>query len=206
MSDGGIQPGVKKGVPDGGLVARAIRSLGLRMALVCLSIGAPANAASFVDDAARPFELDRAAQRVITLAPNLTELVYAVGGGSALVGTVTLSTFPDEAKAVPRVGDHQRFDIERILLLKPDLVLAWYPAIPAASWPSWRRRVCRSITSSRVGSTTCRVRSSASANCWVGSNRAARARSPCVERSPICAERIRARIRFRCSIRCGAIR
>ena len=113
------------------LAIRSIRSLGVRVsAVACLSIGGSAIAASFVDDAARPFKLDRAAQRVITLAPNLTELVYAVGGGSALVGTVTLSTFPDEAKAVSRVGDHQRFDIERILLLKPDLVLAWYHGNP----------------------------------------------------------------------------
>jgi iron complex transport system substrate-binding protein len=123
--------GVVNEGPDWGLAARAIRSLGVRVsALVCLSIGGTAIAASFVDDAARPFRLDRAAQRVITLAPNLTELVFAVGGGSALVGTVTLSTFPDEAKAVPRVGDYQRFDIERILLLKPDLVLAWYHGNP----------------------------------------------------------------------------
>jgi iron complex transport system substrate-binding protein len=99
-------------------------------AVACASLGGPAIAASFVDDAARPFRLDRAAQRVITLAPNLTELVYAVGGGSALVGTVTLSTFPEAAKAVSRVGDYQRFDIERILLLKPDLVLAWYHGNP----------------------------------------------------------------------------
>ena len=98
--------------------------------LLCLAMLAPAHGATFVDDASRPFRLDRPARRVVTLAPNLTELVYAVGGGAALVGTVTLSTFPEEARAVPRVGDYQRFDIERILLLKPDLVLAWHHGNP----------------------------------------------------------------------------
>jgi len=100
------------------------------VALVGFAICGSSTAATFVDDAGRPFRLDHPAQRVITLAPNLTELVYAVGAGSTLVGTVTLSNFPKEAKAVPRVGDHQRFDVERILLLKPDLVLAWYHGNP----------------------------------------------------------------------------
>ena len=109
-----------------------LRSVGALMAtMAVLTTVAPARGATFVDDASRPFQLDRPAQRVITLAPNLTELVYAVGGGAALVGTVTLSTFPEEARAVPRVGDYQRFDIERILLLKPDLVLAWHHGNPS---------------------------------------------------------------------------
>jgi hypothetical protein len=57
---------------------------------------------------------------------NLTEMVY--GGrrpGDTLVATVDTSNFPPEARAVPRIGDYQRLDIERILSLKPDLVLVW---------------------------------------------------------------------------------
>ena len=113
-------------------VVRACRSIAAAIATIaCVVTGSPADGATFVDDASQTFRLDRPAQRVITLAPNLTELVYAVGGGATLVGTVTLSTFPDEARAVPRVGDYQRFDIERILLLKPDLVLAWHHGNPS---------------------------------------------------------------------------
>ena len=84
-----------------------------------------AAAASFTDDSGRIITLDRPAQRVITLAPNLTELVYAVEAGDTLVGTVTLSDFPEAVKTVPKVGDHQRLDVERVLKLKPDLVLVW---------------------------------------------------------------------------------
>jgi iron complex transport system substrate-binding protein len=84
-----------------------------------------AQAATHVDDSGRRIELARPAQRVITLAPNLTEFVYAVGGGATLVGTVDTSNHPQEARAVQRIGDYQRLDIERILTLKPDLVLAW---------------------------------------------------------------------------------
>lgn len=91
---------------------------------------ADGRAASYMDDAGREFTVDRPATRVIALAPNLTELVYAVGAGATLIGTVTSSTYPEAARSVAKVGDHQRFDIERILLLKPDLVLAWQHGNP----------------------------------------------------------------------------
>ena len=84
-----------------------------------------AHAAVHVDDAGRRVELAAPAQRVITLAPNLTELVYAVGAGASLVGTVNTSDYPTQAKAVERIGDYQRLDVERILSLKPDLILVW---------------------------------------------------------------------------------
>ena len=86
---------------------------------------AAAQAASHVDDAGRRLDIAAPVRRVVTLAPNLTELVYAVGAGATLVGTVDTSNHPPQAQAVPRVGDYQRLDVERILTLKPDLVLAW---------------------------------------------------------------------------------
>jgi iron complex transport system substrate-binding protein len=87
--------------------------------------GRPAAAADFIDDAGQRITLEAPARRVVTLAPSLTELVYAVGGGDSLVGTVAFSDFPAAAQAVPRVGDFQRLDTERLLGLKPDLVLVW---------------------------------------------------------------------------------
>ena len=71
-------------------------------------------------------------ERVVTLAPNLTELVYAVGAGERLVGTVDTSDFPPPARAVPRIGDVQRLDAERLVALRPDLVLVWGDGSPAA--------------------------------------------------------------------------
>jgi iron complex transport system substrate-binding protein/vitamin B12 transport system substrate-binding protein len=65
------------------------------------------------------------ARRVVTLAPSLTELVYAAGGGDRLVGTVTSSDYPPSARRLPRVGDGINIGLERLLSLKPDLVLAW---------------------------------------------------------------------------------
>ena len=63
--------------------------------------------------------------RVITLAPHLTELVFAAGAGERLVGVVDFSDYPAAAADLPSIGDAFRFDLERIMLLAPDSALAW---------------------------------------------------------------------------------
>lgn len=68
--------------------------------------------------------------RLLSLAPNLTELAYAAGAGSMLVGTVEFSDYPQEAKKLPRVGDAWRVDVERVLELRPDIVLVWPTGTP----------------------------------------------------------------------------
>ncbi|MGS0896598.1 cobalamin-binding protein [Burkholderia stagnalis] len=77
------------------------------------------------DDAGNAVTLPAPAQRVISLAPHVTELIYAAGGGAKLVGTVTYSDYPPAAKSVPRVGDNKSLDLERIAALKPDLIVVW---------------------------------------------------------------------------------
>ena len=69
--------------------------------------------------------LDEPARRIVTLAPHLAEGVFAAGAGGELVATVDFSEYPAAASAVPRVGDAFRLDIERIVALQPDLVIAW---------------------------------------------------------------------------------
>jgi iron complex transport system substrate-binding protein len=61
--------------------------------------------------------------RVISLAPNLTEIVFAVGAGDRLVGRTSYCDFPAEAKAVTEVGDTLHPSLERIISLKPQVVL-----------------------------------------------------------------------------------
>ncbi len=78
---------------------------------------------------AGPAEAD-ARLRIVSLAPNLTELAYAAGAGEALVGTVEYSDYPAAAQALPRVGDGWRVDTEQLLALRPDLVLAWPSGTP----------------------------------------------------------------------------
>jgi iron complex transport system substrate-binding protein len=69
--------------------------------------------------------LSQPARRIVSLAPHLTELLFAAGAGDRVVGTVEYSDFPDAARQVPRVGDSALLDLERIAALKPDLVLVW---------------------------------------------------------------------------------
>jgi iron complex transport system substrate-binding protein len=65
------------------------------------------------------------ARRIVTLSPHLTELVFAAGAGDRLVATVEYSEYPAAALEIPRIGDAFRLDIERIVSLHPDLVIAW---------------------------------------------------------------------------------
>lgn len=68
--------------------------------------------------------------RIVSLAPHLTEIAYAAGAGPALVGTVEYSDYPPAARELPRVGDGWRVDFERVLSLRPDVVLAWASGTP----------------------------------------------------------------------------
>ncbi len=100
---------------------------GLQLVIGCMLLAfVPCvQALDFKDDSARVHTFNAAPLRVVTLAPSLTELVYAAGGGKRLVATVIGSNHPPEARSVPSVGDYQRVDVERLLRLKPDVVLVW---------------------------------------------------------------------------------
>lgn len=93
--------------------------------VILLSVAVPASALTVVDDLGVELRLDRPAQRVISLSPHLTELMYSIGAGDRLVGVVRGSDFPVEAAALPEIGDAAGLDFERILHSRPDLVLAW---------------------------------------------------------------------------------
>lgn len=73
------------------------------------------------------------AQRLLTLSPHLAELAYAAGAGEHLLATVEYSEYPPAAARLPRVGDAFRLDVERILSLRPDLVVAWQSGNPQAA-------------------------------------------------------------------------
>ena len=73
-----------------------------------------------------------AANRIVSLAPNLTELTFSAGAGAQIVGTVEFRDYPEAAKASPRIGDAFRIDFEQLLALHPDVVLAWESGTPQA--------------------------------------------------------------------------
>ena len=84
------------------------------------------------DDAGQDLSLRRPAQRIVTLSPHATELLFAAGAGAKIIATVEFSDYPPEAKRLPRVGGYETLDVERIIALKPDLVVAWGSGNPPA--------------------------------------------------------------------------
>jgi len=78
-----------------------------------------------VDDTGARVVLAAPARRIVSLAPHVTELLFAAGAGARVVGVVDYSDYPPAARALPRVGGYSRIDFEAILALKPDLVVGW---------------------------------------------------------------------------------
>lgn len=72
------------------------------------------------------------ARRIVSLAPHITELLFAAGAGDRVVGTAEYSNYPPQARVLPKVGGHS-LDLEAIVALKPDLVLGWQSGNPAAA-------------------------------------------------------------------------
>ncbi len=102
-----------------------MRRLSLIPALMLALARGVAQAVTVPDDRGRELTLERPAARIVSLAPNLTELLFEAGAGDRLIGAVAYSDFPDAAQRVPRIGEASRLNIEQILALKPDLVVAW---------------------------------------------------------------------------------
>ncbi|MGQ0751194.1 MAG: cobalamin-binding protein [Betaproteobacteria bacterium] len=104
----------------------------LAAALGCIIAFARADPVVLVDDRSVAMRLPAPAARIVTLAPHLAEIVHAAGAGEKLVGVALHSDFPESVQPLPRVGDAGRVHLESILLLKPDLVLAWKSGNQAA--------------------------------------------------------------------------
>jgi iron complex transport system substrate-binding protein len=78
---------------------------------------------TFVDDLGRKIFLAKAPTRIISIAPSITEILYAVGAGDQVVGVTTYCDYPPEARSKPKIGYLQP-NLESIIALRPDLVLA----------------------------------------------------------------------------------
>jgi iron complex transport system substrate-binding protein len=103
----------------------SIRFVKTAVLSLTLIAGAANSAISVQDDGGNTVTLTQTAQRIVSLAPHATELIFAAGGGDRIVGTVGYSDYPAAALKIPRVGSHQQIDVERIIALKPDLLVVW---------------------------------------------------------------------------------
>jgi iron complex transport system substrate-binding protein len=84
------------------------------------------------DDAGNTISLPHPAQRIVSLAPHITEQLFAIGAGDRVVGTSEFSDHPPEAKRIPRVGRAHSVDLERVAAARPDLIVLWGSGFPPA--------------------------------------------------------------------------
>jgi len=101
------------------------RCAALLLAALALAGSAAAAEIRLTDDAGRSVVLSHPARRIISLAPHMTELLFAAGAGARVVGAVEYSNYPPAARRIARIGDSAQLDLERIVALKPDLVVVW---------------------------------------------------------------------------------
>lgn len=98
---------------------------GFSICFLLLAFLANAFAVEAVDDSGRIIHLQQPATRVITLAPNLTELLFDLGVGDRVAATVQFSNYPEAAKKIPRIGSSASINLEAVLAYRPELVLGW---------------------------------------------------------------------------------
>ncbi|MCA0917379.1 MULTISPECIES: cobalamin-binding protein [Halomonas] len=114
------------------IIRRALVSASAGLVLSALTSAAMASSSPdgdgdicVVDDTERKLCLASPAQRIVALSPSVTELLFAAGAGERVVGVVSFSDYPEAARELPQVGSYDRLDLEALLALEPDLVVAW---------------------------------------------------------------------------------
>jgi iron complex transport system substrate-binding protein len=98
---------------------------------------ASATLRSLSDDLGRTVEVGPPPLRIVSLTPGATEMLFAAGAGAQLIATVEYSSEPPAARAVPRIGDVAAVDLERLVVLRPQVVIAW----PAGGNPAQRAKI-----------------------------------------------------------------
>lgn len=100
-------------------------ALSAALAFLAAAAGLAAAPIRVVDDDGRSLELAQPARRIVSLAPHATEMLFAAGAGPAVVGVAAHSDHPEAARKLPRVADAAMIDLENVVALAPDLVVAW---------------------------------------------------------------------------------
>ena len=117
------------------MVSRRLNSrlaLGLLIATLAQLILAGEMQRCAVDDTRKELCLSAPAQRIITLSPGATELMFAAGAGDRVMAVVNYSDYPPAALELPLIGSHTRVDMEALMALGPDLVVTWVTGNPPA--------------------------------------------------------------------------
>jgi len=102
---------------------RQVTTAGLCGLLVLFFLSSVVDGATYLDDLGRSVTIDEHPQRIVSLAPNITETLFALGLERQIVGVTLFSTYPAGAREKPRVGSFVNLSLERIVALSPDLVV-----------------------------------------------------------------------------------
>ncbi len=97
----------------------------LLAALLALPLLAAAAPVAMTDANGDLLQLPAPAKRIVSLAPHVTELLFAAGAGARVVGAVAYSDYPPAAAELPRIGSYNALDLEAVAALRPDLAVAW---------------------------------------------------------------------------------
>lgn len=107
------------------MIRKTLRWLTAVAAAALLCAGLAHAEIAVLDDVGKTVRLAAPARRIVSLAPHITEDLYAAGAGEYIVGAVDFSDYPEPAKKLARIGSHAKLDLEAIVALKPDLIIAW---------------------------------------------------------------------------------
>jgi iron complex transport system substrate-binding protein len=98
----------------------------IQACIICLLVLAEtAQAITLTDDRGHTLSIEHYPQRIVSLAPHITEMLFAIGAGNRIVGADEFSDYPAAAAQIPRIGSASRIDIERVIALNPDIVIGW---------------------------------------------------------------------------------
>jgi iron complex transport system substrate-binding protein len=101
--------------------------------LALLAVAEVALAFTLVDEAGREVQVPERSERIVSLAPSITEILFALGAGPRVVGVTQFSNYPPEAARLPQVGSYVNLNLEKILALRPDLVIGIRDGNPKAT-------------------------------------------------------------------------
>lgn len=96
----------------------------LIIVVVVLLVPAMGRTAVFTDEIGRRIDIPSVPKRIVSLAPNITETLFALGLDEEIVGVTMFSTYPEEARMKPKVGSYINISLEKVIALNPDLIIA----------------------------------------------------------------------------------
>ena len=99
--------------------------------LVTLFVFSGATYAELNNETNKELANNKSKPSIIALAPHIVEMLYDVGAGEQIIGTTSFADYPEQAKKIPRIGNYVRLQLERVIELQPDLIIAWKSGNPS---------------------------------------------------------------------------